>query len=251
MKDKIYIKTESGGLWENSPHMAFGIYMLVYLIFFFVSIFFSAFKHIPGYVLAVWLIFISVYLIVKTILMNQSKNMSKSTAFIKRDNKLYAVQLLYTHKKLGTEYDGDCIYMPSGTLIQGATLYNNFKVSKDVQTREKEVRARRSYENSFAVGLDDILKHINIKPKQYKILSKIKRSKLDNLFMYNIENAGMCTIMTSDANYNFVILNEPKIVKTTKKYFVIEYKNENGELCTSKFSNCYSGLIDEINRIHE
>lgn len=100
MEDKIYAKTKDDGIWEKNPHLGFGLYMIVYLVVFFGSIFGFAFLSIPGFVLTIWLITISIYLIAKSILVNLSKNMSKSTAFIERDGNLYAIQLLYTKKTL-------------------------------------------------------------------------------------------------------------------------------------------------------
>lgn len=64
--------------------------------------------------------------------------------------------------------------------------------------------------------------------------------------MYNVENAGMKNIMTKNANYNFLILNNPRIVKENKKNFTIEFYNQKKELCSAKFSNCYDKLIENI-----
>ena len=202
--------------------------------------------EIPEFLIAIWLIFISIYLIVKVVLVNQSRNMSASTAFIERDGVLYAIQLLYTKKELGTETSRNVIYMPTGTILQAASLKNNFDVAKDVQAHEKEVRERRKNIVSFSIALDDILKYLDEKPKAYSVLPNSKRSKLDNLFMYNVENAGMKNIMTKNANYNFLILNNPRIVKENKKNFTIEFYNQKKELCSAKFSNCYDKLIENI-----
>lgn len=246
MEDKIYVKTKYDGIWEKNATLGFGLYLILYLIIFFCSIFLSIFFNIPGFILAVWLIFISVFLIVKSLIVNQSRNMSKSTAFIERDGKLYAVQLLYTRKSLGTETTRDIVYMPSGTIFQAATLNNNTKVAIDVQAHEKEVRERRNNFISFSIGLDDILQHLSKHPNDYKVLPNNKRTKLDNLFMYNIENAGMPTIITKNANYNFLILNNPKIINENKKNFTISFNNEKNELCSAKFSNCFDKIVNDI-----
>lgn len=246
MEDKIYMKETNDGIWEKNPTIGFSLYLIIYLIIFFVSIFGFELLQIPTFLLVIWLIFISVYLVVKSCLVNATKNMSKSTAFIERDGKLYAIQLLYTNEELGTETSKHNIYMPSGTILQAATLKNNFEVAKNVQTHEREVRNRRNNPVSFRVALDDILKYLEKYPEDYSILSNNKRSKLDKLFMYNIENAGMSTISTENANYNFLILNNPKITKENKRNFTIEFYNQNNELCSAKFSNCYNKLIENI-----
>lgn len=248
MEDKIYMKEREDGIWEKNATLGFGIYIIIYLIVFFGSIFGFAFLGIPSFILYIWLIFITIYVVVKAVLVNQSRNMSKSTAFIERDGVLYAIQLLYTRKELGTETSRNMIYMPSGTILQAATLKNDFDVAKDVQSHEKEVRNRRNNPLSFGVALDDILNHLEKHPKHYSVLPNNKRSKLDNLFMYNIENAGMHTIITKNANYNFLILNNPKVTNVNKKNFTIEFYNQNNEICSAKFSNCYDEFIDKIKK---
>ena len=249
MEDKIYMKTKYDGIWEKNATLGFVIYLAIYLVIFFGSIFGFIFLGVPTFILGIWLVFISFFLIIKAVLTNQSKNMSKSTDFIERDGILYAIQLLYTKKELGTETSRNMIYMPSGTIFQAATLNNNIKVAKDVQAHEKEVRERRNNIASFSIALDDILNHLEKHPNDYKVLSNEKRTKLDNLFMYNRENAGMPSLITKNANYNFLILNNPKIIDSNDKYFIISFNNEKNEICIAKFSNCYDKLIENINNI--
>ena len=64
--------------------------------------------------------------------------------------------------------------------------------------------------------------------------------------MYNIENAGMPTVITENAYYNFLILNNPKIINENKKNFTIGFYNEENELCNAKFSNCFDNIINVI-----
>ena len=246
MEDKIYVKTKDDGIWEKNPALGFILYLIVYLIMFFGSIFGFVFLGIPGYILAVWLVFISVFLVVKVITVNQSKNMSKSTAFIEREGKLYVVQLLYNIENLETETESNILYTPSGTFLQVVTLDNNIEVSKNVQAHEKEVRERRNDYISFSTGLDDILQYLEKHPNEYNVLSNDKRSKLDNLFMYDIENSGMPSIVTEKAYYRFLIINNPKIINENKKNFTISFYNETDELCNAKFSNCFDNIVDVI-----
>ncbi len=246
MEDKIYVKTKDDGIWEKNATLGFGLYLVIYIIIFFGSIFSLFFLNIPIFILTIWLIFITIFLIIKSFNANQSKNLSKSTAFIERNGKLYAIQLLYTKKDLGTETNRNIIYMPSGTLLQAATLGNNIKVAKNVQAHEKEVRERRNNCKSFSIGLDDILQYLEKHPNDYKVLPNSKRTKLDNLFMYNIENAGMPTIATENAEYKLLILNNPKVINENKKNFTISFYNEENELCNAKFSNCFDKIINNI-----
>lgn len=121
-------------------------------------------------------------------------------------------------------------------------------MANDVQAHESEGRSRRCKPTSFSAGLDDILMYLNKHPKQYKARPDHKKSKVDFLFMYNIQNAGMTTVSTKNANYNFLILNRPKVVEDNKRYFKIRFLNQQNEICTSKFTNCYEHLIDDIKK---
>ena len=96
------------------------------------------------------------------------------------------------------------------------------------------------------MALDDILGYLKINPKKYHLLPDSKRSRLDNLFMYNVENNGLVDIETKNAKYKFLILNNPEIVNQNKKHFTINFYNEKNELCTAKFSNCYGNIVDGI-----
>lgn len=247
MEDKIYMKNQDGGIWESNPQLAYAIAILLGMIpYFIITFLIACILPVTATVIIGFILFI-VVLVSMAINLNQRHNMSKSTAFIQRDGKLYAVQLLYTKKELGTETSRNMVYMPSGTILQAATLKNNFEVARDVQAHEKEVRERRQKASSFSIALDDILEYLKTNPKKYHLLPNNKRSKLDNLFRYNLENNGLVDIETKNAKYKFLILNNPKIVNQNKKQFTINFYNENNELCTAKFSNCYGNIVDGIN----
>lgn len=246
MEEIIFLKNKKASLWESNPHLAFGIYLIFYLILLFGSIVVTAFGNIPGIVLVVWLILMTIMFLVLIIHLNQVENMSKSTAFIKKNDKLYSIQLLYTKEIETKTSKTNVIYAPSGTVLQGATLPNNIEVAANVQSHEQEVRDRRKNAESFIIALDDILDYLKQKPEKYKVLANSKRSRLDNVFKYNIENNGMVYIGTKKASYNFLILNNPRVTKQSKRNFVIEFYNENNELCTAKFTNCFGNIIEEI-----
>lgn len=60
MEEMIFLKNKKTSLWESNPHLAFGIYLIFYLILFFGSIVVTAFGNIPGIVLVVWLILMTI-----------------------------------------------------------------------------------------------------------------------------------------------------------------------------------------------
>ena len=138
------------------------------------------------------------------------------------------------------------IYAPSGSAEQIASISNNLKVANDVQAHEKEVRERRKNPISFSIALDDILEYIGENSKIYEPIPDAKRSMIDKIFKVNIQNAGLYTLNTKNAQYGFLILNNPKIMKETKRYFIVSFESEKKEACTVKFSNCFDGIIDEI-----
>lgn len=219
MNDEVYLKTENGGIWEKNPHLAYAIYTFIGTIIFFALLFIMpSFMSTTLLVTVSFILFLTI-LVCLAVKSNQRHNMSKSTAFIKRDGKLYAIQLLYAKKELGTETSRNMAYMPSGTVLQAAALDNNFKAAKNVQAHEKEVRERREKAENFVIALDDILGYLNSKPKKYHVLSDNKRTKLDTLFS-NIENNGLVYIET-----------------------------KNGK-CTAKFTNCYGTIVEEIDKMN-
>lgn len=246
MEEKIFLKNKKASLWESNPHLAIGIYIIFYSILLFGSIILSAFGNIPGIVLVVWLILMTIMFFVLIIHLNQVENMSKSTAFIKRNDKLYSIQLLYSNEIETKTSKTNYTYAPSGTLLQAATLPKNIEVAANVQSHEQEVRDRRKNAESFIIALDDILDYLKQKPEKYELLPNSKRSRLDNIFRYNIENNGMVHIGTKKAMYNFLILNNPRVAKQSKRNFLIEFYNENNELCAAKFTNCFGNIIEEI-----
>ncbi|MBD5106465.1 MAG: hypothetical protein HDT41_05750 [Lachnospiraceae bacterium] len=253
MNDEVYLKTETGGLWEKNTRLAFAIYTFIGIIIFFTFLL-AIPLFIPTIPITLWSVVIFILfliiLVYLTVKLNQRHNMSKSTAFIKRDGKLYAIQLLYTKEKLGTETSRNMIYMPSGTALQSTTLDNNFKVATDVLAYEKDIRERREKAESFVIALDDILEHLSNKPEEYHLLSDNKRTKLDNLFRYHVENNGLAYIETKNSTYNFLILDNPEIMNRNKNNFTIAFHNEKNEKCTAKFTNCYGNIMEEIDKMN-
>ena len=209
--DKVFLKTKNDGIWENNPTIAFAMYLLIYLILFIGSIFVFVFNGIPGVILAVWLILLTVGLISITIYLNETRNMSKSTGFVKRDGILYLIKLGYD-----SETNDNMIYTPSGSVAQTATLAHNIKVAEQVQQAEKEVMDRR--ENSQAY-IDILDYKLNV-AKQKNYLPK--------------------------GCIEFIVLDEPKVEKQDQNFIWVSYK-KGKERNVKKIRNAYDGLIEEIN----
>lgn len=255
MKEKIYVKTKHDGLWEDNPHLAFAIYIIVYIIALAISIFVYAWflSFLPIFVYSWFLsffvilfIFSMIFLGYMVIKVNQSKNMSKSTAFIEKDGKLFVIQLMY--QKHNNNKSQTFIHV-ADPVIQAATLKHNIDVAINVQEAEREVRNRRKNIESFKIGLNSVLEYLEKKPEAYHVIPNYKRTFLDNILIYNLENAGLATIIMPDANYNFLILNNPKLLKENTKNFTISFYNEKNELCNAVFTNCYGDIINVIKKM--
>ena len=211
LNDKIFLKTKNDGLWENNPTIAFVIYMLIYLILFFCSMFLFVFNDVPGVILAIWLILLTVGLISMSVYLNETRNISKSTGFIKREGILYLIKLGYD-----SEVNSNMVHTPSGSIAQAVTLEYNMNVAGQVQQEEKEIRDRRENPQAYIDVLDyklNISKQKNYLPK---------------------------------GCIEFIILDDPKIEKQNKNFIWVSYK-KGKERNIKRIRNAYDGLIEEIN----
>ena len=211
LNDKVFLKTKNDGLWEENPTIAFAIYLFMYLIVFFGSIFLFIFNNIPGVILAIWLILLTVGLIGTAIYLNETRNMSKSIGFIKREGILYLIKLGYA-----SNLNNTMIYTSVSSVAQIATLGHNLKVAEQVQQSEKEVRIRRINPQAY---IDIVDYKLNVS-KQKNYLPK--------------------------GCVEFTRLIEPKIEKQNKNFIWISYKKDK-ERNIKKIRNAYEGLIEEIN----
>ena len=205
--DKVFLKTKYDGIWEDNPTIAFAIYLFVYLILFFCSIFlyafFNVYKNLPGIILAIWLILLSVGMLVMSLYLNETRNMSKSTGFVKRDGMLYLIKLGYV---LGLDID-----TPPGSRDR-AIIYE----AAQVQQAEQEVRDRRVKPQAYIDVLD------------CKLNSSKKKGYLPK------------------GCIGFILLDKPKIEKQNKNFIWISYK-KGKERKIKKIRNAYDGLAEEIN----
>ena len=258
MEDRIYLKTRNDGLWEKNATKGAAVYMIVGTVLFLASINIlvpietflehklGSSDRLSDFITTVWALSGIFGISAICILTNQSRNISKSTGFILRKGQLYVVQLFYTHKKLGTETDRRMIHAPAGSAEQIASLPNNIEVANDVQAHEREVRARRDDPASFIEGLDDILLFLAKNPDVYYAIPDSERTSLDKIFKTNLQNAAPFTINTENAQYGFFKLNNPRVVEENRKYFILNFDNEYGDVCTAKFTNCFGNLVDDI-----
>ena len=90
---KKYIKEDQ--FWEETPHLAFLVFLAQYLVLFFGGIFLFIHWSVPGIWLALYLIALTAGLVFATVFENNMKNISKSIAFIKKNGELYLIKLGY------------------------------------------------------------------------------------------------------------------------------------------------------------
>ena len=142
---KVYTKKyiEEDQLWEENPHIAFMLYLAVYLILFFGGMFGLIFCGIHGFLLALYLIGLTAGLVFVVIHENNMKNISKSIAFIKKNGELYLI-------KLG--------YMIDYQVYAKADEERRAAVASQVQKGEIMVKNLREKPEYFASALDIIHK---------------------------------------------------------------------------------------------
>ena len=142
---KVYTKKyiEEDQLWEENPHIAFLLYLAVYLILFFGGMFGLIFCGIHGFLLALYLIALTAGLVFVVIHENNMKNISKSIAFIKKNGELYLIKLGYM-----VDYQ---VYAKTDEERRAA-------VASQVQKGEIMVRNLRKKPEYFASALDIIHK---------------------------------------------------------------------------------------------
>jgi hypothetical protein len=211
MNETIYIKTRYDGLWEENPTLGCIIYGLLFFIPLLGIEWLLSILSIPIlFDIIIGLVYLILFILI-IISIIQSKYVSKSTAFIKRNNQLYAIRI-------------------------DSVDESNRKGSYD---REEPL--------TYSQALNNILVYLANYPGEYQILSNFKRDEVDNIFSVAFNNNALCNIKIGQSRYGFLILNNPKVVKVTKKHFIMEFYNEYNNICVAKFSNCYTGLIENIN----
>ena len=229
--DKVFLKTKSDGLWESNPHIAFAIYMFGGIFIFFIFL-------MLGHTL-IGLLFSILLSVILPVKKNNEDNISKSIAFIKRNNKWYAIKLMYSYADSGV-----IVHAPAGSFLQAATLPHNIDVAFNIQNQEKQIRKLREIEEIYSLTLDGVLKTLEEKKYSKPIYEKADK-KIDyllNKYYFNeifIDNNQLC---------GYIILNNLKLVKVSNKFITFSFNDENGNKKNMKFRNAYKGLIEEITK---
>lgn len=169
-KYNVYLKQykKMDQMWENRPHLTYGIYMIITLILFFGGMFGLIFANCPGFLLTIYLIGICVICIVLAIYRNEMCNMSKSTAFIERNNTLYSIKLGYMNKINYQVFDNTDGFVDS----------HNSAIAEQVQREEKIVRMLRKQEKTFIDALEYYLEY-NEKPQNVLEIIHLKNPKIE------------------------------------------------------------------------
>lgn len=244
MLDEVYIKTKKGGIFEKNTMLGFIIMLVIYLLIFFPSLFFLSFNNFPSILTGMWLFLLTVTFMILFFHFNQVDNISKSIAFINRNNAIFVVQLINSYETIEQTIDTAVnMYAANNGVTYGETNQN--------KAHEKDIKMRRNSKEEFSKALNDILEHYTQFPSEYHVKPCNERSALDNLFCYNIENNGLTYVETIKGTYNFLYLKSPKVIEVTKRTFTVRFLNERNELCIVKFTNCYQGIIEELNRYAE
>ena len=239
--DKVFLKTKNEGIWETAPHAAFLPFMFAgiggffaFMILGFVALFVIDSKIFMYFSIALGVLFLIIVGVVIPVKKNNENNISKSIGFIKRDNKWYAIKLMYDHNSAGVVLNA-----PSGTLLQVATLPHNINVASKIQDNEEYIRQARLIADNYSKALDGVLKSLKtqdyFEPVYAKADAKVdyilnKSNKNEIIYMHNL--------FTDFVNLLYGYNNDKEIESLTlKQKFYIFYEEHKKEL--DKFSSNY------------
>ena len=230
MNDKIFLKNSDDGMWEKNPHLAYLPWYLGGIILFFCFLI-SGLLLGNNFLIIVAVLILLLLTVILPTKINNDKNISKSIAFIKRDYKWYAIKLMYNYADAGLPINES----------NSSTIPHNIEVAKNIQKMEGDIKEERTKEVSYSEVLDEVLQTIeqnNYEKPVYSTVDKILDSFFNGYYFNEI-----FTIYNRLCGY--LILEDLKIERVNKKYFVISF-NENNSRITMKFRNVYGGLIEEI-----
>lgn len=238
-EDKVFLKTKKDGLWETNPHIAFTLFLIGGILLLGAVIFIFGFFPFNAFVIVISELIIMIGITLLSIKINNDRNISKSIAFIKRNNKWYAIKLMYD-----SSLAGDFIYMPSGSAGQVITNKHNANVASNIQNMEQQIKNIRTQKEAYINALDDVLLTLEkgeAKPHLY--------SNGDKKIDYLLNGYAFEEIHTiNNKLYGYLILNNLKIEKINQKYITISFDGDKGIRRIMKFRNVYDGLIDEMQK---
>lgn len=187
-------------LWESKPHLAFALYFGITMILFFGGMIGFVFLGCPGWLLTFYLIGVCAGCVAVVVFHNEMCNMSKSIAFLKRDQEFYMIKLGYMN-----QIDYQTPINPLEIAVFGWKTSRDWAVAEQVMREEKGIRKRR--EN----------------PKNYvRVLNQVLEGKGGVL----------------QGVIDFIVLKNPKVVKETKAFIWISYDSQAGRK-TKMFRNAY------------
>lgn len=231
MEDKVFLKTYDDGLHEKNPHFAFVGYLIACIIIFFIGLFL-----LEGFISFLCFIISFVVGVFLPVKVNNDKNISASIGFIKRNNKWFVIKLMYDIRKTG-----NVINVPSDPVVQSVLMPYNVKVASNVQKAEKRIRNDRKEEQIYIKYLDEVLSTL-----QSGKITKPLYASVDKKLDYFLNGFAFEEIYTINGNIcGYIILDNLKLEKITKKYITISFE-QNNQRKKMKFRNVYEGLIDEI-----
>ena len=247
MNDIVCMKNKSGLFWGRHPYIMFVLTSLVGAAF----MFFMIFSDIDS-ILIVNPISTTILPVAAVTIFsmhcNRAYHRTENMAFVVRDGVLYSIGLIYTNKPLGTEVEGGFVYTPSGSLLELAALKHNLSVANNVQTHEREVMERGRKAQSYIHALNEILDSLDVYP--YETYPDESRTGFGKYMYQNFVNKKEYIKATKGDEYNLLILNNPEVIKVTRKKVVIRYTETTGEEGIATYSNCFDGLVDAINKLN-
>lgn len=150
---KKYIKSDQ--LWEKAPHLACMIDCIILMILFFGGMVSLTLLDVPDVLVWLYLICLVAAAVAFIVWTNKQRNLTKSTAFIKRDNILYMV-------KMGYIVDYQTVVNPLDAALFGWEDCHNMAIANQVQANEKMIREARQKATLYVEGLDYYLASGNL-----------------------------------------------------------------------------------------
>jgi hypothetical protein len=236
--DKIFIKSdEKRGLGDNHPHWTLFIVILIYIVCLLTSLFIIIKSIIPFFLVLSVGSLITVYYIVKKLSYEKASGL---IGFVKRDNVLYAIRLYANYSEAG-EY---IPIPPSMTSLVIATMPNNINYAKKSIAIEKNIDKLSKNRNFYVLILENLLADIKNKNKD-KFYVDMNDYKLD-MFLNKYGFKRYIPGLSSEYYCGYIIMNDPKIVRSNNKWFEISFIDEQNNSKIMRFKNVYDGLVDEL-----
>ena len=179
---------------------------------------------------------ISLYYIIKKLSWDKASGL---IGFVKKNNVLYAIRLYGEYSEAG-------VYIsvpPSMTLHTIASIPNNIDYAKKSLAIEKKLDSLSKDKNTYIIILESLL--YDLKKNKNNFFENVTDYKMDifiNKYGFKIYFPDLAT----DFYCGYIIMNNPKIVKSNNKWFELSFIDEENNSKTMRFKNVYNGLLDEL-----